>query len=215
MKNAIFVLQLIILLTLQIFSQDYNGEQLILSSNGNSEITFKILDFDNNDALVGAKIFSKELNQVISQTDIDGVARISKNNLFKFRIECAGYDSFCFNLTDTTTDYIVVRLLSMEFDYGTKVVHKKDDSLGYSKNTDAIRDIEMGIFQLLRYTHPTLDQFSVAKEFGFTFKLYEGYDSGYIFSNNEEVLNYLSKKYMVDLRLKLLEVCWYNKFFNK
>ena len=193
-----------------IAQNDYNGEQLIQTSNGQNEITFEILDFDSNEPLIGASIFSKELNKVLEQTNVEGKTKVNKLVSNNIRIDYIGYNSYCFKIKDNSIDHIIVRLILSDLDYGTPVVDKKLEKIFPHKSLQAIKDIDSGIVKLYCYSIPTEEQLEFAKQFCFNFIIDNKKSSADKFNYNEEVLNYLDKKYNIQIRTKLSEICWRN-----
>ena len=213
MKYIFFFVSCIYLFSVHLIAQnDFDGEQLIQSSNGQNEITFEILDFENNDPLIFAEIFSREHNKVLANANLDGKAIIAKYISKDFRIDCFGYASYCFKLNDTTFDHIIIRLIPIrtEPDYIHEVKDKYLDKIFPYKSIDALKDLDSGKIQLFSYSKPTKEQQELANSYAFNFINDNNKSSKYKFNYNEEVLDFLNKKHKADIRSMLLEICWRN-----
>jgi hypothetical protein len=187
----------------------FGNEQIIQYSSNKSKITFEIIDFDSNEPLIGANLYSKDGNQLLGQTDLYGIVVIDKQISNRFYAKYIGYDSLDF-LIDNNIDCIIVRLIPSELNYGFVIDPYKNYSLNKSISLEAVKDLGSKKIQLYSQTKPTNEQIELANNYGFKFLNNNEKSGNYIFIYNEEVLNYLNKKYQIDIRAKLLETGWIN-----
>ena len=188
----------------------FGNEQIIQYSSNKSKITFEIIDFDTNEPLIGANLYSKDSNQLLGQTDLHGIVVIDKQISNNFYAKYIGYDSLDFLIDNNNIDCIIVRLIQSELSYGFIIDPYKNYSLNKSISLEAIKDLGSGKIQLYSQTKPTNEQNELANNYGFAFINNNEKSSNYMFIYNEEVFSYLNKKYQVDIRAKLLKTGWIN-----
>ncbi len=215
MKNLFLLTILFVISSFNclIFCQQDNGDkQIIQLATGKEKITFKVLDYETNKPLIGAAIYSFNLQKILATIDIDGVATYSKGVRGTIEVSANNYSSVCFKLDSEKIDSIVVRLkFRLDHIMGSFYPTISDDSLKIMAEFDANNDINEGEVFLYFSTELTEEQFIFSKNHLFTFKEWrKGGYSVYKTYYNEVVLNYLSKKFKTDIRQTLSEICWRN-----
>lgn len=54
--------------------QNNSDKQIIQLATGNDKIIFTVFDYETNEPLIGAAIYSFNLKKILATTDIDGIA---------------------------------------------------------------------------------------------------------------------------------------------
>jgi predicted peptidase len=212
MKSVILIFLILCLVNITLLCQSQNGsEQIIQRTIGQDIITVQVLDFHTDYPLIGASVYSRDLNDTISSTDINGMVTFEKSISQNFRISYIGYENFCFRIKDNTIDNVTVRLkMYIPLNIGFQVYSPFVDSLQKTGKSDAENDLEEDIVQLLCETTPTEDQKVFAQKYSFMFSDGKDKTIDYRGSYNKVVLDFLSDKYDVNIRKELDDICWIN-----
>ncbi len=89
-----------------ICQQDKSDKQIIQLATGKDKITFTVLDYETNEPLIGAAIYSFNLKKILATTDIDGVAITEKELKGNLEVSYIAYYSECFRLYENSIDSI-------------------------------------------------------------------------------------------------------------
>lgn len=213
MRSVLFLIALLVVLSnISSHSQPYNcGENINQFSTGKNQITFYILDCETNEPLIGAAIYSFDLKKILGMTDIDGIVITEKEIKGNLEISYIGYYEFCFKLINENIDSVLVGLKFVPPPPDLYVVDttKRSESLALKGELDAKFDLEKGIVQLFTIYEPTEEQIDYADKHGFTFKLLRQ-NRYYRDSYNELVIEYLNKKFEMNIEEELKAICWRN-----
>jgi len=209
MKNLILIL---LLFNIALFCQsELSEEQIIQSTIGQDKITMLVLDFATDEPLIGAIIYSRDLKDTLSTTNIDGNASFQKGVSENFQISYIGYEYLCFQINDNNIDNIIVRLkIEISRFFGLIVYSFNIDSLEKAGRLDAENDFNAGKIQLLYKIEPTEEQRTFAKKYSFRFVTKKSKTIDYRQSYNEVILGLLSDKFNVNIRKELRTICWTN-----
>lgn len=180
-------------------------------TNGKDQITFYVTDCETNEPLIGAAIYSFNLKKILGMTDIDGVAITEKKIEGNLEISYIGYYEFCFKLINENIDSVFVGLKFVPPPPDLYVVDttKRSESPALKGELDAKFDLEKGIVQLFTINKPTEEQIDYADKHWFTFKLLKE-NRYYRDSYNELVIEYLNKKFEMNIEEELKAICWRN-----
>jgi hypothetical protein len=212
MKNLI-LFTIVIIFTfssnLSFCQQDNGDKQIIQFATGKDKITFTVLDFETNEPLIGAAIYSFNLKKILANTDIDGVAITEKELKGNLEISYIAYDPHCFRLIENSTDSVIVWLQPAQLDYGYPVIDptQKTESASINAESAAKLDLNKGKIQLLTTVKPSEEQILFAKQHSFVFKVYER-NKHYIVTYNEVIINFLNNKFEKNIEEELREICW-------
>lgn len=201
-----------ILTNVSLFCQEESGSiQLQQFSTGKDKIIFTVLDYETNEPLIGATIYSFNVKKILATTDIDGIAITEKKLKGNLEISYIAYYPFCFSLLENSIDSVVVWLKPEPIHYGYPVIDttKKVDLSAYDGEYDAQLDLEEFKVKLLTTVEPSEEQILFAKNHNFEFKVYEG-NEYYREAYNKVVLDFLNKKYERNIEEELREICWRN-----
>jgi hypothetical protein len=178
-------------------------------STGKDKITFYIFDCETNEPLIGAAIYSFNLKKILGMSDIDGVAITEKEIKGNLEISYIGYYEFCFKLSNENIDSVFVRLKSVPWPPDLYAVDttRRSESPTLKGEFDAKFDLEKGIVQLFTIYEPTEEQNDYADKHMFTFKLLNE-NRYYRDSYNELVIEYLNKKFEMNIEEELKAICW-------
>ncbi len=213
MKNLILTpLITLHLFNIAVFCQsEFGEEQIIQSTIGQDKITVQILDFETDSPLIGAIIYSRDLNDTLSTTDIYGNASFEKYISRNFQISYVGYEYLCFKITDRSVDNVIIRLkMEMYRKFGLQVYSFNIDSLEKAGRFDAENDLNEGKIQLLYKIEPTKEQKTFAKNYSFTFVPGKSKSIDYRQPYNGVVLDFLSDEFNVNIRKEFRAICWTN-----
>ena len=94
--KALFVI--VIFYNSSFCQQNIDDKQVIQLATGKDKITFTVLDFETNEPLIGAAIYSFNLKKNLATTDIDGVATTEKELKGNLEIAYVGYYSCSFKI---------------------------------------------------------------------------------------------------------------------
>ena len=208
--KALFVI--VIFYNSSFCQQDIRDNQIIQLATGKDKITFKILDYETKEPLIGAAIYSFNLKKILATTDIDGIAITEKGLKGNLEISYIAYYSYCYRLDDNSIDSVIVRLIP---EFGTYFITpvidttQKIESPSIKGESDAKLDLNEGKIRLLTRVEPSEEQILFAKNHRFEFKVYEE-DKYYREAYNEVVIDFLSKKYERNIEENLREICWRN-----
>lgn len=212
MKNLI-LFTIVIIFTfssnLSFCQQDNGDKQIIQFATGKDKITFTVLDFETNEPLIGAAIYSFNLKKILATTDIDGVAITEKELKGNLEISYIGYYPYCFKLLNENIDSVIVQLKSIPPPpdiYVVDTTQKADSSFFYGEN-DARLDLEEGKIQLFTDKAPTEEQNTYAEKHDFKFEIWAG-NNYYREAYNEVVIDFLNKKFEKNIEEELREICW-------
>ena len=205
-------LLLLLMVNISILGQSkYGNAQIIQSTIGQPKLTIQVLDYENDEPLIGAYIYLSSSDDIIATTDTDGKAILEKSILYSLRISYIGCESFCFKISDDTIDNIIVRLkYYIPHDWGLLVYSPETDSLKEAGRIDAENDIDDGNIQLIFHNEPTEEQIEFAHNYKFKFCNVKDKQIYYIISYNEIVLDFLSDKFDLNIRKELGAICWIN-----
>ncbi len=160
MKSSILtIIFILFIIPSIIYSQnDLDDEQVLQFSTGKVKITFKVVDSETGEPLIGASIFSFGLKKEIGKTDIDGIVKTSKGLEGNIEVSYIGYRTIHFKLNDNKVDSIFVRLKNVQLYFITRTedrrpeqLEKKIDSLNItakSKTKSNIKNNDDQIIQL-------------------------------------------------------------------
>jgi len=208
--KALFVI--VIFYNSSFCQQDNNDKHIIQLVTGKDKITFKVLDYETKEPLIGAAIYSFNLKKILATTDIDGIAITEKGLKGNLEISYIAYYSYCFRLDDNSIDSVIVRLIP---EFGTYFITpvidttQKIESPSIKGENDAKLDLNEGKIRLLTTVEPSEEQILFSKNHRFEFKVYEG-DKYYREAYNEVVIDFMSKKYERNIEENLREICWRN-----
>ena len=211
-KNIVYstLLLLTVLFNKSIFCQENSTDKQIMQfSTGEDKITFTVLDYETNEPLIGAEIYSFEQNKILATTDINGFAVAEKGLKGNLEVSYIGYYSFCFKLNDNNIDSLVLWLKPDLIYFGDGVVFDTNKVSPSKKKSDAKEDFIESKIQLLTKTEPTEEQLLYAKNHGFEFKIWLG-DKHYREAYNEVIIGYLNKKFEKNIAEELRRICWRN-----
>ena len=189
-----------------------NDDQIIQLSTGKDKLIFNVVDSDDGEPLISAKIYSFNKKDNIAYTDINGNAEIEKGIPGSFEVSFIGYKSACFKIQDETIDSISVKL-KIE-------VHLTDDYMVYNAEYDsacksakelAKYETKKGNVYLYYKNEPSDEQQDFAKGHSFYFKPWKGKFDEAMEIFNTEVINYLSEKFKADIWQELRAICWRNE----
>lgn len=201
-----------ILLLVLFFSALITGQpkdQVIQSIKGNDLISIKILDFETDEPIIGAVVYSLTSGDTLAITDIDGNASFNQGIKGIIEIIYVGYDPLCFKLNNDEIDNITARIIE-NVDIGFKFYSYDRDSLWKAAEYDADADLRSGIIRIIFNKEPSSEQMAFAENHSFNFYIDEKQNPDYYLSYNEVVLDYLSKKFNTDIREELKAICWRN-----
>ena len=214
MKNLylLTILFVIVLFSVPSICQPDNSDiRIIQLATGKDNITFTVLDYETNEPLIGAEIYSFNLKKVLATTDIDGVA-ITENELVgNLEVSYIAYYSICFKLDDKSIDSIQLWMKPSPLNLGDGVVDLDTNTVSPSENgkIDSEQDLIDNKIQLLINSEPTEEQFIYAKNHNFKFKIWQG-SKRYREAYNAVVIDFLNKKYERNIEEDLREICWRN-----
>jgi len=206
-----FIILLVFYLSFPIFCQ--TDDQVIQSIEGNDVLSIKILDFETDEPIIGAVVYSLTSGDTLAITDIEGNASFNKGVKENIEIIYVGYDPLCFKLKNGEIDNITARIIlniNIGFDFYTYDV----DSLWRAAEHDAEADLKSGIIRIIFNQEPTTEQMTFAENHSFNFYIDENQNPDYYLFYNEVVLDYLSKKFRTNIREDLRAVCWRNYSFK-
>lgn len=214
MKNlfSLKTLFVIVLFKNSFYCQHDNSDiQIIQLVTGKDKIIFKVLDYETNEPLIGAAIYSFDINKILETTDIDGVIIAEKELKGNLEISYIAYYPYCFKLFDNSIDSVVVWLKPEPLHYGLEVIDttKRIESPSIKAESEAKLDLTEGKIQLLSTFELLKEQILFAKNHSFEFKVYDG-NKYYIEAYNEVVIDFLNKKYKRNIEEDLREICWRN-----
>jgi hypothetical protein len=207
----------LILISVLFFPLDIFGQlsdQVTQLSKGSDVVSIKIIDFDTNEPIIGAVVFSILSKDTLTTTDIEGNGSFRKGVSGNLEILYVGYDPLCFNLNSPDVDYIVARI-KLNVDIGFKFYTYNVDSLFKAAKKDAEADLKLGIVRILDNGSLSKEQNTYAKNHSFVFYKMENKNEDYLLSYNEIVLDYLSTKFGTDIREELRAICWRNYYWRK
>lgn len=212
MKSVIVIFIILCLVNITLLCQSqFGSEQIIQESIGQNYVTVQVLDFDNDEPLIGAFVYFRDLYDTSSSTDVNGKVSFEKFISQNFRVSYIGYENICFRIKDDTIDNVTVRLkMYIPRDFGLQVYSPFVDSLEKAGESDAEKDLEYDIVQLLCEITPTEDQKDFAQKYSFMFSDGKDKPIDYRGTYNEVVLDFLSDKYDVNIRKELDNICWIN-----
>lgn len=200
------------LLLIFFFSSLITGQpkdQVLQSIKGNDLISIKILDFETDEPIIGAVVYSITSGDTMAVTDIDGNASFNKGIKGIIEIIYVGYDPLCFKLYNDKIDNITARIIS-NVDIGSKMYSYNRDSLWSAAENDAEADLRSGITRIIFNQEPTSEQMTFAENHSFKFYIDENQNPDYYLFYNEVVLDYLSNKFDTNIREELRAICWRN-----
>lgn len=215
MKNVslfMILIALVLFISSSFCQQDIRDKQIIQVATGKDKITFTVFDYETNEPLIGAAIYSFNLKKILATTDIDGFATIAKGIMGIIEVSANNYRNVCFELESENIDSIVIRLkFRLDHIMSSSYPTLSDDSLKKLAEFDANNDITKGEVFLYFSNGLTEEQLMYSKNHSFTFKEWrKGGYSDYKPYYNEVVLNYLSEKFKTDIREELRYICWRN-----
>jgi hypothetical protein len=202
-----FIIIGVIGFVLNYFTACQASKQIVQYNTGRSNIIFNIIDFDSNEPLIGADILSRDSNQSLAQTDVDGIAVVNNLMLEKYVVEYIGYKPFCFEIIDKSVDSIVIRLKPVQFEFGLVIYNYDYDSLLIAAAKDAENDLLNGEVRVLYNEEPTDEQSEFAQNYNFEFTKMEK-PSAYLSVYNGVVLKFLDNKFNIDSKSALNNICW-------
>jgi hypothetical protein len=218
MKYLITLLLVISFFHFYSFSQSkYGDQQIIESSNGDSLLSFRVIDFDTAEPLIGVSIYSVINKTKIGETDINGLFACNKIFENRFRFSYVGYEGICCKIIDSTTSNIIVRMISNTspiciFNIIEQGYHSDNiDSDLKNGALDANNDIEHNTLQLFYREELTEEQLEFANNYGFKFVDGKDKTREYTFSYNRVILIFLSNKHQIIIEHRLRNICWFNK----
>jgi len=212
MKNLSLFMVLIVLILFNNSSfcqQDNCIKRINQFSTGKDKITFTVLDFETNEPLIGAAVYSFHLKKILATTNIDGVAITEKGLKGNLEISYIGYYPYCFKLFNENIDSVIVQLKSTPPPpdiYVIDTTQKVDSSFFYGEN-DARLDLEEGKIQLFTDKAPTEEQNTYAEKHDFKFEIWAG-NNYYREAYNRVVIDFLNKKFEKNIEEELREICW-------
>lgn len=212
MKSVISTFLILCLFKIPLFCQSqFGSEQIIQETIGQNYVTVRVLDFDIDEPLIGAFVYSRDLTDTIYTTYVNGEVSFEKSISQNFRVSYVGYENVCFRIKDDTIDNVIIRLkVYFSRKEGLQGYSPFVDSLEKAGKSDAKNDLEDDIVQLLYETTPTEDQKVFAQKHNFLFSDGKDKPIDYRGSYNEVVLDFLSDKYDVNIRKELDDICWIN-----
>jgi hypothetical protein len=206
-----FILLLVFVFSSLISSQ--NKDQVIQSVEGTDLISIKILDFETDQPIIGAIVYSLTSDDTLATTDIEGKASFNKGIKGNIEIIYVGYDPLCFKINNDEIDNITARII-LNVNIGCEFYTYDVDSLWRAAENDAELDLTNGIIRIIFNREPTSVQKTFAENHSFNFYIDEDQNPEYFLSYNEVVLDYLSKKFNTDIRKDLRAICWRNYDFE-
>ena len=211
MKNIIQSFFYAVIFNVTLFCQpEFGDKQIIQSTIGQDKITVQVLDFRTDDPLIGAIIYSRDLKDTLSSTDVYGKASFEKYISRNFQVSYVGYEYLCFRINDDTDNIIVKLKIYISRNLGLLVYSPEVDSLEKAGSSDAEDDLDEDIIQLFYDTAPTEEQIAFTQKYEFKFTDGKNKRIDYRDSYNEVVLDFLSDKYNLNIRKELRDICWLN-----
>lgn len=207
----VLILYSIVIIPFLMFGQ--SNDQVVQSSKGSDLVSIKIIDFDTNEAIIGAVVYSLVTTDTLATTDIEGNGSFKKGVNGNLEIIYAGYDPLCFKLKSPEIDYIIARI-KFNVDFGLKVYTYNVDSLLKAAEKDAETDLKSGIVRILTNDKLSEKQMTYAGNHSFVFYEMNNKNQDYQLTYNGIVLNYLCKKYGIDIREELRAICWRNYYWR-
>lgn len=214
MKNSFLFKVLFVIISLissSFCQQDIDDKQVSQFSTGKDKITFIVLDYDTDEPLIGAEIYSFQQQKILATTDIDGIAiteKVLKGNL---EVSYIGYYPECFKLNNDSIDSIKLWLKQAPLNFGDGIVNLDTNTVSPIEKgeSDAKEDIIESKIQLLTGSDPAEEQLLYAENHNFEFKLWEG-NKSYRAAYNEVVIAFLNKKFDINIEEELRRICWRN-----
>jgi hypothetical protein len=190
---------------------DKSDIQLIQLATGKDKITYTVFDYETNEPLIGAAIYSFNLKKILATTNIDGVAITEKELKGNLEISYIAYYPYCFRLFENNIDSVIVWLKPEPLHFGFEVIDttQRIESPSIKAESDAKLELNEGKTQLLATIEPSEEQILFAKNHSFEFKVYEG-NKYYREAYNEVVIDFLNNKFEKNIEEELREICWRN-----
>ena len=204
------IIVLLVFLNIPFFCQhDNDHKQMSQFSTGKDKITFIVLDYDTDEPLIGAEIYSFNLKKFLATTDIDGIAITHKGLDGNIEVSYIAYYPICFKLDDKSIDSVLLWMKPEPLNLGDGVVLLDTNSVSPSEKgkIDAEQDLIQNKIQLLTKHEPTAEQSSFAKAHNFEFIVWQGNES-YREIYNEIVMDFLHSKFDKNIEEELRAICW-------
>ena len=191
--------------------QDINDKRIIQLATGKDKMTFVVLDYQNDEPLIGAAIYSFSQKKILATTNLYGIAITDKEQDGNIEVSYIAYYSVCFKLDNKHVDSVLIWMNPEPLNFGDGVVSLDTNNISPSEKgrINAEQDLVQNKIQLLTKNEPTTEQSLFAKNHNFEFIVWMGNES-YREVYNEIVIDFLNNKFDINIEEELRAICWRN-----